>query len=488
MDEAELDRLEHLYLVSRVITELENHFGLSDKGVAEFIIQLAKDGGTFDKFKKLLEENDLADGFDDSLVQHILRLVLSMERKRKQEHPLSNSMFLTIEDEKEELKEKIPALAMPNTKNTLMEELEGLKDKWEIERSAENVRKEAEVGRGRSGSRSPEVKNRRRHDHKTDGKSSPNRKRHGDRKERRRTRCASRFESPVKRKKLLEEAELFAIYDAKVNNITNFGAFAELDGFRKKTEGLIHISQIRNERVNAVADVLHRGQRIKVIKMDNSKLSLSMKEVNQENGEDLNPAMPKEQQKSDVKLSNPDAPWINPSDDLPSLPSTALMKRTRTPERWEFRQMQGGGAIRQTDLPDFDQELGIMKNYDEESDGEDVEIELVEDDPPLLGGYGRHVIDLEPVKVVKNLDESLAQAALMQGALSKERRDLKIQTQREKDAERQRSGLGRSRIHDPMAASSTQIEDDEEDLSIQKKILFFIYFITIFSIRICQNG
>lgn len=166
--------------------------------------------------------------------------------------------------------------------------------------------------------------------------------------------------------------------------------------------------------------------------MDNSKLSLSMKEVNQENGEDLNPAMPKEQQKSDVKLSNPDAPWINPSDDLPSLPSTAPMKRTRvrlsTPERWEFRQMQGGGAIRQTDLPDFDQELGIMKNYDgiklffyfifcnilEESDGEDVEIELVEDDPPFLGGYGRHVIDLEPVKVVKNPDGSLAQAALMQ--------------------------------------------------------------------------
>ncbi|KAF7634515.1 hypothetical protein Mgra_00006086 [Meloidogyne graminicola] len=472
MDEAELDRLEHLNLVSRVITELENHFGLSDKGVAEFIIQLAKDGGTFDKFKKLLEENDLADGFDDSLVQHILRLVLSMERKRKQKHPPSNSMFLTIEDEKEELKQKIPALAMPNTKNTLMEELEGLKDKWEIERSAEN---EAEVGRGRSRSRSPEVKNRRRHDHKTDGKSSPSRKRHGDRKERRRTRRSSRSESPVKRKKLLEEAELFAIYDAKINNITNFGAFAELDGFRKKTEGLIHISQIRNERVNAVADVLHRGQRIKVkvIKMDNSKLSLSMKEVNQENGEDLNPAMPKEQQKSDVKLSNPDAPWINPSDDLPSLPSTAPMKRTRvrlsTPERWEFRQMQGGGAIRQTDLPDFDQELGIMKNYDEESDGEDVEIELVEDDPPFLGGYGRHVIDLEPVKVVKNPDGSLAQAALMQGALSKERRDLKIQTQREKDAERQRSGLGRSRIHDPMAASSTQIEDDEEDLSIQKK-------------------
>nr|CAD2194962.1 unnamed protein product [Meloidogyne enterolobii] len=111
MDETELDRLEHLNLVSRVITELENHFGLNDKGVAEFIIQLAKGAGTFDKFKK---------SFDDSLVQHILRLVLSMERKKKQQkqqqHTPANSIFLTINDEKEELKQRLPALAMPNTK------------------------------------------------------------------------------------------------------------------------------------------------------------------------------------------------------------------------------------------------------------------------------------------------------------------------------------------------------------------------------------
>lgn len=105
--------------------------------------------------------------------------------------------------------------------------------------------------------------------------------------------------------------------------------------------------------------------------MDNSKISLSMKEVNQETGEDLNPEKPKDlsAKVDDVRLANPDAPWLNPSDDLPSIQSSNVpMKRTRvrlsTPERWEFRQMQGGGAIRQIDLPDFDQELGIMKNYD----------------------------------------------------------------------------------------------------------------------------
>jgi hypothetical protein len=68
-------------------------------------------------------------------------------------------------------------------------------------------------------------------------------------------------------------------------------------------------------------------------------------------------------------LANPDAPWLQQSDDAPSAQSNAQnVKRPRirmtTPERWEFRQMQGGGAVRQIDLPDFDQELGVMKDHD----------------------------------------------------------------------------------------------------------------------------
>lgn len=54
----------------------------------------------------------------------------------------------------------------------------------------------------------------------------------------------------------------------------------------------------------------------------------------------------------------------------------------------------------------------------EESDGEDIEIELVEDEPAFLRGYGKQSVNLEPVKVVKNPDGSLAQAALMQVSLT----------------------------------------------------------------------
>lgn len=62
---------------------------------------------------------------------------------------------------------------------------------------------------------------------------------------------------------------------------------------------------------------------------------------------------------------------------------------------------------------------------------EDVEIELVEEEAPFLKGYGRHILDMSPIRIVKNPDGSLSQSALMQTALQKERRELKQQQVRE---------------------------------------------------------
>lgn len=77
--------------------------------------------------------------FDDSLAQHILRLVLSMEKKKKQQQRQASSMVVTIKDERDELKQMLPALAMPNSSNTILDELEGLKQKWEQEHTVKGV-------------------------------------------------------------------------------------------------------------------------------------------------------------------------------------------------------------------------------------------------------------------------------------------------------------------------------------------------------------
>ena len=72
--------------------------------------------------------------------------------------------------------------------------------------------------------------------------------------------------------------EVGQVVKATVVSITSFGAFAQIiDGI----DGLIHISQIANQRVNNVADILSVGQvvdcQITEIDLDKKRISLSMR-------------------------------------------------------------------------------------------------------------------------------------------------------------------------------------------------------------------
>ena len=75
--------------------------------------------------------------------------------------------------------------------------------------------------------------------------------------------------------------KLGQIYDGVVANIMNFGAFVEI---MPGTDGLVHISQISENRVENVEDVLKRGQhvrvKVKAVKND-GKIDLTMKDVEQ---------------------------------------------------------------------------------------------------------------------------------------------------------------------------------------------------------------
>lgn len=106
------------------------------------------------------------------------------------------------------------------------------------------------------------------------------------------------------------------IYAGKVSNTVNFGCFVQMEGLRRKCEGLVHISQLREiGRVTNVTDVVSRGMKVyvniisstlirnhllgisklticfqvKVLSIAGQKISLSMKDVDQESGADLNP-------------------------------------------------------------------------------------------------------------------------------------------------------------------------------------------------------
>jgi polyribonucleotide nucleotidyltransferase len=86
---------------------------------------------------------------------------------------------------------------------------------------------------------------------------------------------------------LTSEPEIGQIYDGKVVKIVDFGAFVNFFGAK---DGLVHVSQIANERIAKVSDVLTEGQTVKVKLLgfdDRGKTRLSMKVVDQTTGEDL---------------------------------------------------------------------------------------------------------------------------------------------------------------------------------------------------------
>jgi polyribonucleotide nucleotidyltransferase len=91
---------------------------------------------------------------------------------------------------------------------------------------------------------------------------------------------------------IVEEAEVGKIYTGKVVNIVDFGAFVNFMGGK---DGLVHVSEMRNERVEKPTDVVKEGQevKVKVLEIDNrGKVRLSMRVVDQETGAELEDTRP----------------------------------------------------------------------------------------------------------------------------------------------------------------------------------------------------
>ncbi|WP_373768007.1 polyribonucleotide nucleotidyltransferase [Glaesserella sp.] len=79
---------------------------------------------------------------------------------------------------------------------------------------------------------------------------------------------------------IVAEVEVNAIYKGKVTRVVDFGAFVSILGGK---EGLVHISQITDARVERVADYLSVGQevQVKVVEIDRQgRIRLTMKELN----------------------------------------------------------------------------------------------------------------------------------------------------------------------------------------------------------------
>lgn len=517
---SDLEKLEKISLVSKVCTELENHLGLNDKDLAEFIIHLADKHSTFEAFKKVLHENG-GESFSDSFIANLLRIIQHMKTTSKLSVSNQQTQFTKANDKVDEETSKNGSKLDIETKKILCPVLALPNSKIESEKVDENVHILENYD-------SPiKKKSRKRSSSRTsDSDSSPRRHRHSKKsknKHRRRSRSSSiderdrrknkRSRSRDKRKdrhqELPLEPEVGHIYDGIITSIMQFGCFVQLKGLKKRWEGLVHISNVshllnksfkevsndysslklrKEGKVAQVSDVVSRHQsvKVKVISFTGTKISLSLKDVDQQTGEDLNPQMTKrilgENETSRPiadEARNPDRPdnyMEAPVTDNKDSIDRKKTKQISDFEKWELQQLIAAKAIKISDLPTFDEETGILQKEDDSD--EDIEIELVEEECAFLRGYGRQsLMDLSPVKIVKNPDGSLQQAAMMQGALAKERREIKIaQQEAQMNAEAEANEVDGDiiRSDDPFAYkpdSSTTSQNRSYQLAEWKKSL-----------------
>ncbi|KFA64908.1 hypothetical protein S40285_02877 [Stachybotrys chlorohalonatus IBT 40285] len=477
----DLLNLELLSLVSKVTSELNNHLGISDKTLAEFLIAQRVESSSTDEFRKKLDA--MGADFPPSLVDSLDRLVLNMHPrfKGKQNNAVDEAVHhkRTFEE-----KEKVfSGLALPDKDVApepandaiddtlaLLEGLEGKarqgKESRKRTRSPGDDPKESRRrrrDRSRSGERRRRDKYRSRSPSQDRGdedwrdgyrdsrKDRRGRKRYDDEDEYDRTR------NPPARE-IDDFPQMHKVYEGHVTGVKDFGAFVNLHHVKGKVDGLVHISRlVSGQRVNHPSDLLSRGQQVwvKVVSIEGTRVGLSMKDVDQETGMDLEPqarlttGANMEALGGGGKNGYMDPPAAMPRDTLG--PPQRHKKRMTSPERWEIRQLIASGVAKASDYPDLEEDYNATLRGDGDMElEEDVDIEVREEEPPFLAGQTKQSLELSPIRVVKAPDGSMNRAAMSGTSLAKERRELKQQEAKAAAEDQPKENLA-AQWQDPMA-------------------------------------
>ncbi|KAI1802818.1 hypothetical protein F4811DRAFT_370240 [Daldinia bambusicola] len=482
--------LELLSLVSKVTSELQNHLGISEKTLAEFIIAKRLECCSFSEFKSKLAELGGA-SWPDSLFDSVDRLVRTMHPKFKatketaaEEHQPTRTL-----EEKETLFKglSIPDKEVDATNGDDIDDtlalLEGLESKAKGTRSERPSRKrsrspEREDSTDLGHRRKERYRSRDRRERRYDGDDNDYRNgfkergRRDERDERRSHRNGDRErrrkyddeDDDDRRVKYAPEPEvddspiLYKVYEGHVTGIRDFGAFINLHGVKGKVDGMVHISNlVQGQRVNHPSDLLSKGQdvKVKVIKIEPNRIGLSMKDVDQETGMDLAPQARIQSGANMESLGSRNGVAPRNDDNLAALsnyngPPRPHKKRMTSPERWEIRQLIASGVAKASDYPDLEEDYNATLRGEGEMElEEEVDIEVREEEPPFLTGQTKQSLELSPIRVVKAPDGSLNRAAMSGTALAKERKELR---QQEAEAAQEQSKVDlTSQWQDPMA-------------------------------------
>ncbi|KAK3688210.1 ATP-dependent RNA helicase DHX8 [Podospora appendiculata] len=457
----DLESLELLSLVSKVTSELQNHLGVSEKTLAEFVIAQRLECASLSEFREKLAA--VGADFPPSLVDSVDRLVLAMHPKFKghQQNGASHQHDGERPGRSTEEKSKVfKGLSIPDKETDAIDDTLALLESLEPKRAVTDRP-------SRKRSRTPddhrdEQKRKRKDKYRSRSRSPPRSisPPRGRRKNGRYDDDDAMFRRPPPRE-VDDGPILFKIYEGHVTGIKDFGAFVNIHGVRGKVDGLVHVSAF-GERVNHPSDLLSKGQevKVKVIKIEGTKIGLSMKDVDQETGMDLAPQLRIGSGANSEALGggargdggDSGAKEVDNHGIFQALAAARQQqkKRMTSPERWEIRQMIAAGVVKASDYPDLEEDYNAALRGEGKMDlEEEVDIEVRDEEPPFLAGQTKQSLELSPIRVVKAPDGSLNRAAMAGTNLAKERKELRQQEAEAKEDET-KVDLS-SQWNDPMA-------------------------------------
>lgn len=436
----DLSDLELVGLVSKVVSEVQNHLGVVDRNLADFIIAQRVASDAFETFQQKMGGIG-GDSLSTSFLESIDRLVRMMhpsmkpkntdarhapdkQRNVEQSHVRAQAY---VEAQAQSRAVQRGQTQVHDSINDVLAELEALQPK-----TNEKARGARKRGRSRSRSTGPSTQENRRLRVDPSDQDRPRRTTYdadldqlitedGQRRGRRGRDEDSHYRREDK------VPVMNHIYDGHVTNVKGFGAFVNLNGVSGNLTGLVHVSRLPGG-LNHPSDLVARGQQIKVkvISMDGTRIGLSMKDVDQDTGRDLAPRVNFASSANMEPLGRGGNEYIDAQIQTPN-PATKHQRRMTSPERWEIRQLIAAGVAQASDFPGLEDH-----NVTPKADGtpgleEDLDIEVRDEEPPFLIGQTSQSLELSPIRVVKAPDGSMNRAAVTGTVLAKERAELRQQ-------------------------------------------------------------
>ncbi len=512
-----MDQLIHLSLVNRVCDELSNHLDHSDRDVADFLIFMCEQSSSAADFGQKLAANGAA--MPDSFVKSLYPIIQNMKLptlktttkqktiKTEEQFNNDNNNNSGNNDHSEEKQREIQQVNNDLTNvEAISSNLDRFKKLFPGLSMANRPMKPLESKNAGDSIRGEETSNNNNRD---GGRDNATVKQEN-------SASYEEYSPEFRAKNLL----LNGVYRARVTSVKPFGFFANVErthdgielrlrggggghghgsggGDRRNSsssssgssvEGMCHISEIRESRINDVSEAVSRGDVIwvKIISITKGKMALSMKEVDQKTGFDIFPREvyppgsqpPSAHQRnvggsgggwedeltsgggnyllSGLKSNETHSGIALPKEDDSALSSKSLKRKTPY-ELWEEKQLRSAGPRVKSILAQSKRGasssssasssslFGSQFGHNDDNDGhemeeqdedvlqfeeleENVEIEMNDREPAFLSGQtSRAGVSYSPVRLSRLQNGSMQQAAEAQGELARERREIREQ-------------------------------------------------------------